>query len=188
MVGDSDPLREEVMVGKSPLVSQRCCTKPPMQWSKRGAQRSRQTRIHTRNRALGTVGTRWDPDMAVEEFPDAASSPGAPGSRPSRARNRQVAGAVGPERRWRVLGAAAKRVSKGGGPMQKKTFDRARTGLLVLLIMAAGLLCPSGNPAGAAASVLQELKLRVAVYEREDRNAPPLVVQGIIRLWIDPTT
>ena len=72
--------------------------------------------------------------------------------------------------------------------MQKKAFDRVMTGLLVLLIMAAGLLCPSGNPAYATASALQELKLRVAVYEREDRNAPPLVVEGIIRLWIDPRT
>jgi hypothetical protein len=72
--------------------------------------------------------------------------------------------------------------------MQKKAFDRAMTGLLVLLVVAAGLLCPSGHLACAAASALQELKLRVAVYEREDRNAPPLVIEGIIRLRIDPTT
>jgi hypothetical protein len=72
--------------------------------------------------------------------------------------------------------------------MQKKAFDRALTGLLVLLVMAAGLLCPSGNPAGAAASALQELKLKVSVYEREDRNDPPLVVEGIMRLRINPGT
>ena len=72
--------------------------------------------------------------------------------------------------------------------MQKQAFDRALTGLLVLLIMAAGLLWPAGRPAGAAASALQELRLRVSVYEREDRNAPPLVIEGIIRLRIDPRT
>jgi hypothetical protein len=81
--------------------------------------------------------------------------------------------------------------------MQKKAFDRGMTGLLVLLVMAAGLLCPSGNPAGAAATApqavtgevsIQEFTLRVSVYEREDRNDPPLVVEGIMRLRIDPET
>jgi hypothetical protein len=54
--------------------------------------------------------------------------------------------------------------------------------------MAAGLLGPSGNPACAAEVSIQEFTLRVSVYEREDRNAPPLVVEGIIRLRIDPKT
>jgi hypothetical protein len=71
--------------------------------------------------------------------------------------------------------------------MQKKAFDSAMIGLLVLLAMTAGLLCPSRSPA-AAASALQELPLRVSVYEREDRNAPPLVIEGILRLQIDPGT
>jgi hypothetical protein len=72
--------------------------------------------------------------------------------------------------------------------MQKQTFFRAIIGILILLVMAADLRFPAGQPACAAVAALRELKLKVAVYEREDRNAPPLVLEGIIRLRIDPGT
>jgi hypothetical protein len=80
--------------------------------------------------------------------------------------------------------------------MHKKAFTRAMTGLCGLLVMAAGLLGPSQLAGAAAAAMqavtgevsIQELPLRVSVYEREDRNASPLVVEGIMRLRIDLET
>lgn len=54
------------------VVSKRFCKRQQMQWSKRGAHLLLQTCVKTLNHELGRVFKRWDPDLEVEEWPDAA--------------------------------------------------------------------------------------------------------------------
>ena len=56
------------------VVSKRFCKKQQMQWSKAGAHLLLQTRVKTLDGELGTIFTRWYPDMDLEiqEMPVAA--------------------------------------------------------------------------------------------------------------------
>jgi hypothetical protein len=56
----------------NPVVSKRFCKKQQMPSSKRRAHLLLQTCVKPLNRALGTVCKRRDPDLEVEELPDAA--------------------------------------------------------------------------------------------------------------------
>jgi hypothetical protein len=42
-----------------------------MQWTKRGAHLLLQTRVKTLNGELGAVFMRWDPDLRLEDEPQA---------------------------------------------------------------------------------------------------------------------
>ena len=54
------------------VISNRFCKKQQMQWSKRGVHLLLQTRVKSRNRALGSVFKRWYPDIDVEDLDEAA--------------------------------------------------------------------------------------------------------------------